>query len=224
MLKTNKRAAKLSALVLAFALVSLSVVPAWAAPQLSGKLLTTNSLPVLVNGNSANSGATITSGTLIATPDTVSATIQIPGLGEVELAPGSIATLEFSNGMLKVTLKKGCVISRGNVNTRSSVVDETGKTLPITGSNTNPAMSDGKSLSNLPACAGGVLMASSAGGAAATGAATGAGGAAPAGAGAGAAVGGGLSAAAIGAIVAAVVSPLAIIGIVRTGDDPSPSN
>lgn len=210
MLTTNKRAAKLSAFVLTLALSLLSVAPVWAAPQLSGKLLTNGSSPVLVNGNSATTGATITSGTTIETPDNVSATIQIPGLGEVELSPGSIVTLEFSNGMLKVTLKKGCVVSRGEAGTKNNVVDEKGTTLPTTGSNnTNPAMADGKGSSNLPVCAGAVLASA----ASTTGAVVGT-----------TAAGGGLSATAITAIVAAVAAPLAIIGIVQAGDDPSPSN
>src|ERR1700749_466425 len=83
-------------------------VTAQAAVQ--GRLTTRGNNPVTVDGNSARSGETIFSGQSIQTPDGVGATVNLPGLGSVELAPNTSITLSFEAGKIEVTLVYGCVV------------------------------------------------------------------------------------------------------------------
>jgi hypothetical protein len=96
------------------------VAKATAAPQggAQGRLTTRGNNPVTVNGNNAKSGETIFSGQSIQTPAGVGATVNLPGIGRVDIAPNSNLTLSFENGKANVTLVSGCVIltaDRGNV-------------------------------------------------------------------------------------------------------------
>ena len=210
MMKRNGRANRIAALLLTLALGQVSAVTAWAgAPQISGKLLTSGNVPILVNGNSAGGGTTILSGAVIETPDNVSATIQLPGLGELELAPGSIAVLEFTPNGIKVTMKKGCSVVNSEAGTKASVVDEKGNLLATTGQADKPAQSDGSKAFRLPACAGLIVAATAATGAAVAGGAT---------------AGAGLSTTVIAAITAAVAAPAVLIPVVlmNTGGSNSP--
>jgi hypothetical protein len=81
------------------------------APQaITGILTTAGNKPIMVNGASANTGATILSGATIETPDGVSATVNIPGHGSLQIAANTKLTLEIDqNGNLKVNLIQGCV-------------------------------------------------------------------------------------------------------------------
>ena len=209
MMKHNGPTTRIAALLLTLALGQISAVTAWAgAPQISGKLLTSGNVPILVNGNSAGGGTTILSGAVIETPDNVSATIQLPGLGELELAPGSIAVLEFTPNGIKVTMKKGCSVVNSEAGTKASVVDEKGNLLSTTGQADKPAQSDGSKAFRLPACAGLIVAATAATGAAVAG---------------GAAAGAGLSTTIIAAITAAVAAPAVLIPVLmNTGGSNSP--
>ena len=83
-----------------------------------GRLTTRGNNPVTVNGNSAKSGETIFSGQSIQTPDGVGATVNLPGIGRVDIAPNTNLTLTFEAGKVHVALVSGCVIvtsNRGNV-------------------------------------------------------------------------------------------------------------
>lgn len=81
-------------------------------PQTGGTLRTTGSQPITVNGNSVNPGTTILPGSMVETPAGVGATINLGSLGSVDLAPNTKATLEFSNGQIKVNVTQGCLILR----------------------------------------------------------------------------------------------------------------
>ena len=83
-----------------------------------GRLTTRGNNPVNVNGNGAKSGETIFSGQSIQTPAGVGATVNLPGIGRVDIAPNSNLTLSFESGKVNVVLVSGCVIltaNRGNV-------------------------------------------------------------------------------------------------------------
>jgi hypothetical protein len=82
------------------------------APQ--GRLTTRGNNPVTVNGNSAKTGETIFTGQSIQTPDGVGATVNLPGLGRVDLAPNTNLTLSFGDGKINVTLVSGCIILTAN--------------------------------------------------------------------------------------------------------------
>lgn len=83
-----------------------------------GRLTTRGNNPVTVNGNSARSGETIFTGQSIQTPEGVGATVNLPGIGRVDIAPNTNLTLSFEAGKVHVALVSGCVIltaNRGNV-------------------------------------------------------------------------------------------------------------
>lgn len=77
--------------------------------QATGSLTTQGNNPINVNGVSAVSGATITSGASIETPAGVGATVNMGGLGSLQIDPNTKLTVEFQNGSIKVMLLAGCV-------------------------------------------------------------------------------------------------------------------
>lgn len=102
---------------------------------IQGRLTTRGNKPVTVNGNSARSGETIFSGQSIQTPDGVGATVNLPGLGSVELAPNTSITLTFEAGKIEVTLVYGCVVLTAYKGTTGTLVEgrSTRRTDPATG-------------------------------------------------------------------------------------------
>src|SRR5918999_6562150 len=86
-----------------------------------GRLTTRGNNPVTVNGNSARSGETIFSGQSIQTPDGVGATVNLPGLGRVDIAPNTNLTLTFEAGKVNAALVSGCVILTANRGNAGSV-------------------------------------------------------------------------------------------------------
>jgi hypothetical protein len=113
---------KYVALLLVFALFSLTLERSFAAPRLSvtsapqlvGKLSTRGNRPISVNGNNTEAGASILDGSTLETPDGTGATITIGSLGEVDLAPNTEADLHYvpeqSPGQVRLKIKHGCAI------------------------------------------------------------------------------------------------------------------
>jgi len=92
------------------------------APQpIMGILTTSQNKPILVNGASTISGATIPPGATIETPDGVGATIRLGALGSICIASNTKLVLEFDRqgtiGSVKVNLAEGCAILRTLKNT-----------------------------------------------------------------------------------------------------------
>ena len=177
-----------------------SVAPQGAA---QGRLTTRGNNPVTVNGNSATSGETIFSGQSILTPDGVGATVNLPGLGRVDLAPNTSVTLTFEAGKIDVTLVYGCVVLTANKGTTGTLVEgeSTRQTDPATGGTLDTC-------SKYP---GGVAMAGAGGAPAATAAAS----------------SGGLfglgTAGTVGFIgSAAIMTAAAVVAPCRRGRNPSP--
>ncbi|HEX8290803.1 MAG TPA: hypothetical protein VF570_03540, partial [Pyrinomonadaceae bacterium] len=128
----KNRIVKATALVLALAVthvcLSAELVQAASARLLAkatspqggaqGRLTTRGNNPVTVNGNSARSGETVFSGQSIQTPEGVGATVNLPGIGRVDIAPNSNLTLSFEAGKVNVALASGCAVltaDRGSV-------------------------------------------------------------------------------------------------------------
>jgi hypothetical protein len=212
------------ALLLIFALLDLSLQTGFAAPagstanatpQVSGRLSTRGNRAIVVNGNNTESGATILDGATIETPDGTGATIDLGPLGEVELAPNTLAVLTFSDGQVKVTLKRGCAIVRRCQDCKGSIETPDGSVIPAD----EP---DSKNRRRADVCfpIGATTPVVNAGAAANAGAGAGGGGGAGAAAGGGAAGGGGggIGTGAIVAIVAGAIVGVIVI-IVATGDD-----
>src|SRR5258705_1203682 len=87
------------------------------APQpVMGILTTSQNKPILVNGASTISGASIPPGATIETPGSVGATIRLGALGSICIAPNTKLVLEFDRqdniGSVKVNLAEGCAILR----------------------------------------------------------------------------------------------------------------
>jgi hypothetical protein len=100
--------------------------------EISGILTTDGNKPIIVNGASVGTGATILSGATIETPDQVSATINIPGHGSLQIPPNSKVTVQFDqNGNIRVTVTQGCLVLRttkgtgGEVNNAQGAVGKT---------------------------------------------------------------------------------------------------
>jgi len=95
---------------------SSASVSVTAPQQLMGILTTTQNKPILVNGASAISGATIPPGATIETPDGVGATIRLGTLGSLCISPNTKLVLEFdrqgNSGNVSVNLTVGCAILR----------------------------------------------------------------------------------------------------------------
>jgi hypothetical protein len=91
--------------------------------QLMGILTTTNNKPIMVNGASAISGATIPTGATIETPDGVGATIRLGPLGSLCIAPNTKLSLQFDQQgkLVGVILTQGCVILRTSKNVSGAI-------------------------------------------------------------------------------------------------------
>jgi hypothetical protein len=106
--------------------------PAASAPQTLGKLSTSGNRKILADKNEVSTGATILDGMTLETSDCVSATVRFGPLDEVNLATNTIAVINYSNGKVKVTLKKGCARIRVQRSVDGTIETPDGKTTPAT--------------------------------------------------------------------------------------------
>lgn len=148
----NQKITTAAALLLIFAVAQVYIGVSFAKPngggapvappqQLMGILTTSDNQPVLVNGVSTISGATIPAGAVIETPDNVRATVTIGGLGSVCLGPNTKVVLDFDQtgkkGNINVNLSAGCVIVatakdvKGQVTAASEITPTTGGTIDV---------------------------------------------------------------------------------------------
>ena len=95
-----------------------AAVPVPEPQRLNAAILTVRgNKPILVDGANANTGATILTGAILETPDSVSAVINLGDAGIVELQPGSKIQLDFdANGNVRVKQIKGCSVVRRKAN------------------------------------------------------------------------------------------------------------
>ncbi len=158
----NQKITTAAALLLIFAVAQVYIGVSFAEPngrrataaalpqdtQLMGILTTRDNQPILVNGVSTISGATIPAGATIETPDGVSATITIGGLGSVCIAPNTKLVVSFDQngkGNINVSLTAGCVI----VSTANDVKGEIaagGQITPTTGGSIDVCLPTGQPL------------------------------------------------------------------------------
>ena len=119
-----------------FANTSLTRTETLVVLQIVGRLVTRNNQSITVNGQSANTGASILSGTTIETGADQSATVNIGLLGTVDISPNTKVVLTFEQGNLKAMVIYGCVIVTARQNTTGEIATEqasVGKTDPATG-------------------------------------------------------------------------------------------
>lgn len=105
---------------------SAAVMPAF-HQQLVARLTTRKNQPILVNGVSAASGASITTGATIETRADESATVDVGPLGRVDIAPNTKVIITFEErGDMRALVLFGCVILTANRNTKGELATEQG--------------------------------------------------------------------------------------------------
>jgi len=104
-----------------------SLLPEPPPPPVKAILRTVDNRPITVNGANAISGATVLTGSMIETPDQVSAVISLGSAGDLEIEPNTVLKLEYDeNGNMKVTLVRGCVTARTKKNIVAEISTEQG--------------------------------------------------------------------------------------------------
>ena len=89
-------------------------LPARAIKELTGKLTTSNKKAITVNDQKVKSGAEISSGSDIRSPEKVGATIDLKELGRVEIGPSTDIRLGFDASGIIVHLRTGHVVVTTN--------------------------------------------------------------------------------------------------------------
>jgi ferric-dicitrate binding protein FerR (iron transport regulator) len=93
-----------------------------------GRLVLAGTDSILVNGNSANSGTTILSGSQFQTPKGVEATVQLGSAGKLYIEPNSNLTLTFDKTNVDVKVAAGSAFVAANAGVTSSVTTPDGRT------------------------------------------------------------------------------------------------
>lgn len=89
--------------------------------QMSGILSTELNKPIIVNGASVSSGATILTGAMIEVPGGMSATVNFPGHGTLIINENTKLTLMLTGDNIRVVLTQGCVILQTKKDTTGEV-------------------------------------------------------------------------------------------------------
>jgi hypothetical protein len=90
----------------------------------------------MINGLSANTGASILSGATIETGADQSATVDLGPLGSLDISPNTKVILTFEQGSAKATVISGCVTLKAEKGTTGEIATEQGsarKTDPAAG-------------------------------------------------------------------------------------------
>src|SRR5215210_3789868 len=105
--------------------------------QFIARLTTRNNQPIMVNGLSANTGASILSGATLETGADQSATVNLGSLGSLDIAPNTKLVLTYDEqGNVKALVLFGCAILNAKKKTTGEIATEqgsAGKTDPATG-------------------------------------------------------------------------------------------
>ncbi len=147
MIPRQQNVVKIVALFLAFSIsqfcVHLSLAAAGlesqsaasSTSQVAGKLETHGKRHIKIDNIETETGATIVDGATLETSDCVSATVHLEmlGLGEVELATNTIATVSYSKteNKVKVILKRGCVRISVYQNIEATIETPDGNSTPV---------------------------------------------------------------------------------------------
>ena len=139
MLTKNQKITRLLSILLVFCVTPLYVnaelLSAKANPELAfaqagsaGRLRTTGNKQIDVNGNPAPSGTTVLSGASLSTPEGVGATVDLPGLGRVNLAPNTKLSINYTGNSVDVTMVSGCAtLDLTNANANASITAPKGE-------------------------------------------------------------------------------------------------
>ena len=128
------------------------------APQLVGRLKTSNNQPVTINGLSASTGASVLSGATLETGADQSATVDLGPMGSIEISPNSKVILTFEQGSAKATVVSGCATVKAEKGTTGEIVNEQGsarRTDPAAGGTLDMCFPDRAATTPPPASDGG---------------------------------------------------------------------
>jgi len=138
-MKTTPRKLITIAALLIFSIMQVGVQISFAEPnssaavmpavhqQFVARLTTRNNRPILVNGLSASTGASILTGATIETRADESATVDLGPLGRLDIAPNTKLILTFDErGEVRALVLFGCAILTANRNTKGEVATEQG--------------------------------------------------------------------------------------------------
>jgi hypothetical protein len=103
-----------------------------------GRLTIPANQPILVNGNSANSGTTIFSGSQLQTPEGIEASVQLGPAGKLFLQPNTNLTVTFDKESIDVKVAAGKAFVTPNLGVKSSITTPDGKTTTSVGSAAGP--------------------------------------------------------------------------------------
>jgi hypothetical protein len=146
-LERHKGFVAIAALAL-FSIVQIGVQVSFAEPnapanpiplpqQFIARLTTRNNQPIIVNGNSAATGASIVTGATIETGPDQAATVNLGPLGTLDIAPNTKLVLTYDeNGNVKVVVVTGCAVLTTKKKANGEVATEQGtaaKSDPKTG-------------------------------------------------------------------------------------------
>ena len=104
-----------------------STTPVVVPQQVVARLTTRNNQAILVNGLSANTGASILTGATIETGADQSATVNLGSLGTLDIAPNTKLVLTYDDqGNVKAVLVYGCAILTAKKKTTGEIATEQG--------------------------------------------------------------------------------------------------
>lgn len=101
-----------------------------ASSLMLGRLMLAETESILVNGNSANSGTTILSGSQLQTPAGVKATVQLGSAGKLYIEPNTNLTVTFDMTNVDVKVAAGRAFVAANAGVASSVTTPAGAPVP----------------------------------------------------------------------------------------------
>src|SRR5438552_6221736 len=130
-MRFNVRPARILSALMLIAVVNVYVFANGAITSkkvLLGRLVTTSNRPVLVNGGEAVTGTVIVSGAQLATSAVSVATVQLPNVGSVTIAPSSVVGLNFDAKSVTVTIGAGDATVTTVDGVVGKVLDANGKT------------------------------------------------------------------------------------------------
>lgn len=110
-MRFNVRPARVLSVLMLIAVVNVYVFAngliASSSKVVLGRLTTTSNRPVLVNGGEAITGTVIVSGAQLATSAASMATVELPNVATVTIAPSSSVALNFDAKAVTVTVSSG---------------------------------------------------------------------------------------------------------------------
>src|SRR5438067_13385956 len=110
-LRSNLRPARVLSVLMLIAVVNVYVFANGAITSSNkvvlGRLVTTSNRPILVNGGEAVTGTVILSGAQLSTSAASIATVQLPNIATVTIAPSSVVGLNFDAKNVTVTVTAG---------------------------------------------------------------------------------------------------------------------